>query len=263
MNKEITQRQERNVTPVARLKNVLANDSVQEQFRNALADNASLFTASLIDLYASDTYLQNCDPQLVVMEALKAATLKLPINKSLGFAYIVPYKKKGKQIPQFQIGYKGMIQLAMRTGQYRFINAGYVYEGEFIGENRLTGEVNLSGEKISDEVVGYFAYIQTINGFTKTAYMSVSDMEQHGRKYSKAYSNKYAPWQTEPHKMGRKTMLRQLLGTYGIMSVEMSAAFESESLVDEEVVQDEQFDIIDIEEEQAVSSTEPEIQPEF
>ena len=99
----------KSLTPVQKMKSIINADSVQEQFRNALKDGAPLFIASLIDIYSNDKYLQQCPPQAVIMEALKAATLKLPINKNLGFAYIVPYKNE----PQFQIGYKGYIQLAM------------------------------------------------------------------------------------------------------------------------------------------------------
>jgi len=212
----------RALTPVAKLKNVMASESVQEQFKNAMNEKKDLFIASLIDLYASDTYLQNCEPNQVVMEALKAATLNLPINKSLGFAYIVPYKKSGKQIPQFQMGYKGMIQLAMRTGQYSVINADVVYEGEYQGFEKLTGKLDISGDKKSDKVVGYFAHIETVNGFKKTMYMTVEDMQKHGKKYSKSYDKDFSPWKTEFDGMAKKTMLRALLGKYGIMTVEMA-----------------------------------------
>lgn len=209
-------------SPIGKLKTVIAAGSVQEQFKNALAEKSNIFTASLIDLYASDTYLQKCDPSLVVMEALKAATLNLPINKSLGFAYIVPYKKQGKQIPQFQMGYKGMIQLAMRTGQYKYINADVVQKGEFRGFNKLTGELDISGDPESEEVVGYFAHIETVNGFKKSLYMSREKMEAHGEKYSKSYGYDNSPWKSEFDGMAIKTMLRKLLGKYGIMTIDMA-----------------------------------------
>lgn len=167
--------------PVDRLKQVMASPSVQQQFQNALEKNSNLFVASLIDLYASDTYLQQCEPAQVVAEALKAATLKLPINKSLGFAYIVPYKKQGKQIPQFQLGYRGMIQLAMRSGIYKYLNADIVYEGEYKGYSKLTGDLDLTGEKKSDIVIGYFAYIESVNGFKKAVFATRDDMEAHAK----------------------------------------------------------------------------------
>jgi len=208
------------LTPVQKLKDVLGADSVKEQFRNALADNSALFVASLIDIYANDQYLQKCPPQAVVMEALKAATLRLPINKSLGFAYIVPYGGE----PQMQIGYKGYIQLAMRTGQYRYINAGTVCEGVTMAEDLLTGKVSLSGTKKSEVVVGYFAYMELLNGFTKAIYMTKEEMTAWAKRYSKSYSSKNSAWQTNFNEMGIKTVIRRLLSHYGVMSVEMAAA---------------------------------------
>lgn len=122
--------------PIDKLKSILAAQSVQEQFKAVLAENSEAFVASIIDLYNTDKTLQACDPKSVVMEALKAASLKLPINKQLGFAWIVPYKdgKTGQFIPAFQLGYKGYIQLCMRTGSYKYINADVVYEGELVSK---------------------------------------------------------------------------------------------------------------------------------
>lgn len=224
--------------PVDRLKEVMNMDSVQAQFKNALAEKKDQFVASLIDLYASDTYLQQCAPQLVVMEALKAATLNLPINKSLGFAYIVPYKKQGQQIPQFQIGYRGLIQLAMRSGVYKFINAGPVYEGEFFGENKLTGELDISGKRTGGAIVGYFAYMETINGFKKTMFMTKEHMEAYAAKYSKAFSKDNSPWKTEFDAMAEKTMLRRLIGKYGLMTIDMVTAFAA---ADDEQIREEDY----------------------
>lgn len=203
------------------LKNMLNSPSVQDQFKNVLADNAGPFIASVIDLFNSDTNLQLCDPKLVVMEALKGAILKLPIIKSLGFAYIVPFKKNNVQIPQFQIGYKGLIQLAMRTGQYRIINADEVFEGEYKSKNKLTGEFDLTGTKRSDQVAGYFAHFEMLNGFSKTLYMTVQQVTSHAQKYSKSYNTDYSPWKTEFAAMAKKTVIRGLLGHWGILSVEM------------------------------------------
>ena len=176
------------------LKNMLNAPSVMEQFNNALAKSAPTFVASVIDLYNGDTNLQQCEPKMVVMEALKAAVLKLPINKALGYAFIIPFNNsvkddKGnwikKMVPTFQMGYKGYIQLAMRTGQYRTINADVVYEGELRKVNKLTGEIAFDGEKKSDKVIGYFCYFELLNGFSKTHYMTVEQMAEHAKRYSK------------------------------------------------------------------------------
>jgi len=241
----------KSLTPVQKMKSIINVDSVQEQFKNALQDQAPLFIASLIDIYSNDKNLQKCEPKDVIMEALKAATLKLPINKQLGFAYIVPYGSE----PQMQIGYKGYIQLAMRTGQYKYINADVVYEGELKGHNKLTGEVDLSGEATSDKVVGYFAYIETVNGFRKPLYWTKEKVLAHAKRYSKSFNSKSSAWQTNFDEMALKTMLRNILSKYGVMSVEMMNAFTSdtadertfEAQVEDEINENANSEVIDIE----------------
>lgn len=240
----------KSLTPVQKMKSIINVDSVQEQFKNALQDQAPLFIASLIDIYSNDKNLQKCEPKDVIMEALKAATLKLPINKQLGFAYIVPYGSE----PQMQIGYKGYIQLAMRTGQYKYINADVVYEGELKGHNKLTGEVDLSGEATSDKVVGYFAYIETVNGFRKPLYWTKEKVLAHAKRYSKSFNSKSSAWQTNFDEMALKTMLRNLLSKYGVMSVEMMNAFTADSAdertpeaqVEDEIRENANSEVIDI-----------------
>ena len=175
---------------LAKLKTILNAPSVQEQFQNALAENKDLFVASIIDLYNGDASLQTCNPSAIVSEALKAAVLDLPINRALGFAYIVVYNNSVKvkdpqtgreswtkvPTPTFVPGYKGFIQLAMRTGQYRTINADYVYDGELRTTNRLSGEIALDGKRKSDKIVGFFCYFELLNGYRKTLYMSVEEI---------------------------------------------------------------------------------------
>ena len=215
-------------SPANIMRELVDNENTKKLFASVLKENAGAFIASLIDLYNTDTYLQACAPQAVLGEALKAASLKLPINKQLGFAYIVPYKSKGISLPQFQIGYKGLIQLAMRTGAYKHINAGEVYEGEFKGSDKLTGEIDISGEAASDKIIGYFAYIETTNGFKKAMYWSKEKVTTHAKKYSKSYNSQSSAWSTNFDEMATKTVLRNLLSHYGYMSVEMAAAFEAE-----------------------------------
>lgn len=217
------------IRPMDKLKNVLSVPSVKQQFKNALQENAGTFIASIIDLYGSDRYLQECDPNLVVMECLKAAVLKLPINKQLGFAYIVPYKEKGMPKPQFQIGYRGYVQLAMRTGQYKFLNAGVVYEGIKIETNMLTGHISFSGEATSDKAQGYFSYMELLNGFSKSAYMTKAGVIAHAKRYSKSYGHASSAWTTNFDEMAQKTMIRGLLSKYGILSTDMIAALSADN----------------------------------
>lgn len=249
--------------PVDVLKSIMNAESVQQQFKNALGKNAGTFVASVIDLYNGDTGLQQCQPKQVVMEALKAAVLHLPINKALGYAYVIPFKNTKKvngqwvkvYEPVFQMGYKGYIQLAMRTGQYRTINADAVYEGELRKVNKLTGEIAFDGERTSDKVVGYFCYFELLNGFSKTLYMTVEQMASHAKRYSKglvkydeagnkvdvtvdslvaladlpmAPDSKTVGWLGNFHGMAIKTVIRNLLSKYGYLSVEMQNAISND-----------------------------------
>lgn len=129
----------------------------------------------------------------------------------------MPYKN----VPTFTIGYKGLVQLAQRTGQYKIINADMVYEGELRGFDKLSGIPDVSGERISDTVVGYFAYFKLLNGHEHVYYMSKPDMEAYASHYSPSYNSNSSPWKKEFDKMAMKTVLRQLLSKWGPTSTEM------------------------------------------
>ena len=212
-------------SPATMMKNIVQNENTMRILKDSLQDNAGAFAASVIELYGTDKLLQQCDPKAVWAEALKAVSLKLPIVKDLGLAYIIPYKGKAT----FQIGYKGLLQLAMRTGAYKYLNAGVVYEGEFVSADKLSGRVDLSGTKISDKIVGYFAYMETLNGFTKTLYWSKEQSVAHAKKYSKSYAQGAQIWRDHPDEMFTKQVLRNLLSHWGVLSVEMVNAFSQES----------------------------------
>ena len=245
------QKQER---PIDLFKSVINAPSVQTQFNNALGEHKDAFVASLIDLFTGDKSLQTCKPQIVIAEALRAATLRLPLNKALGFAYIVVYNNSVKNpdgtwtkvpTPTFIPGYKGYIQLAMRTGQYRTINADYVYEGELRKVNKLSGEIAFDGEKKSDKIVGYFCYFELLNGFSKTLYVSVEDMAAYAKRYSPSIGknttieqliskandgivSKKVGWEGNFNDMALKTTIRRLLSKYGYLSVEMQNALSKD-----------------------------------
>jgi recombination protein RecT len=213
---------------LAKLKGILNNETMQQNFRNILAENAGAFMASIIELYQSDGALQKCDPNRVVLEALKAATLKLPINKQLGFAYIIPYNN----VPTFQLGFRGLIQLAQRSGQYRYINADVVCEGESVNYNRITGMLEISGTAKSETPVGYFAYFQLLSGFEKCVYWTREKVEAHAKRYSKAWSKADSPWHTNFDAMALKTVLKTIISKYGVMSVEFANAIANDSVDD-------------------------------
>jgi recombination protein RecT len=237
------------------LKSVLNAQSVKEQFTQVLKESAPSFMASVIDLYNTDQSLQKCAPKEVVMEALKAAVLKLPINKTLGFAYLVPYNNsvkvnggwEKKMVPTFTIGYKGLIQLAMRTGQYRIINADIVYEGEARVISKLTGELAFDGEAKSDKIAGYFAHFELANGFQKTIYMTVEQVKAHGKRFSKSYGHDKSPWTTDFDGMALKTCLRQLLSKWGYLSIEMIDAIDKDIQSEEMHTEEANAEVMDFE----------------
>lgn len=250
-------------SPVNELNAILNNTAMRKQFENALKQNAPTFIASILELFSTDSKLQLCDPTQVVKEAMKAAVLRLPINKALGQAYIIAYNntvtdEHGNKVkryePTFQIGYKGLYQLAMRTGQYRIINADVVYEGELRKKSKLTGEIDLDGEQKSETVIGYFAYIELLNGYHKALYMSVEDVAKHAKRYSKALmwskdvtveslmelaklpvvaDSGSLGWLGNFHGMAIKTVLRNLLSKYGYLTVELQEALESDETTGE------------------------------
>lgn len=227
---------------INKLKGIISSEAIQKRFSEMLGDSKATFLASVLDLYTSDNALSSCDPNRVMMEAIKAATLKLPINKSLGFAYIVPYKST----PTFMLGYRGLVQLAMRTGQYKHINADVVYEGERVINNRVTGSVEITGEKTSDKAIGYFAYIEMLNGFSKAIFWTKERVVEHAKRYSKTWSSNSSPWQTDFDSMACKTLLRNILSKYGYMSVDFIKAMSSDigDRVDNEMEQNANKEVV-------------------
>lgn len=201
--------------------NLIQNANVRKRFTDVFGNvnAANNFMQSMVSLTNGNAMLRKCSPQSILSACMVAATLKLPINPSLGFAYVVPYGNAG----QFQIGYRGLIQLAMRTGQYQRINVANVHEGEIKSIDFVTGDIE-RGEKKSDKVVGYIAYFRLINGFEKTLYMSREEVEEHATKFSKTYRNKSGVWHTHFDRMAQKTVLKLLISRFGIMSTDMQSA---------------------------------------
>ncbi|MGM0864524.1 MAG: recombinase RecT [Bacillota bacterium] len=199
------------------MKGLLASPSVIKRFEEVLGKRATQFTASILSLYNNEKMLQKAEPMSVISSAMIAATLDLPVDKNLGYAWIVPYGGKA----QFQLGYKGYIQLALRTGQYRYINVTPIHEGELIKWNPLTEEIDIDFEQRESEVViGYAAYFELLNGFRKTVYWTREQVEKHRKKFSKSDFG----WKNDWDAMAMKTVLKNLLSKWGILSVEMQKA---------------------------------------
>ena len=221
------------------LKAMVNDERTKKKFQEMLGNKAQGFLVSLVNTIGGNTQLQQADPNSVLKAGAIAATLDLPIDPNLGFAYIVPYNNKGKNEAQFQMGYKGFIQLAIRSGQYRKINITELYEGQFTSYDPITDvlEYNLSN-KLSDTVTHYIAYFQTINGFEKYNVMSKEDVIAHAKKFSKTFSSKYSSWTTNFESMAKKTVLKLLLSKFGILSIEMQTAQKVDQAVIKEVNKD-------------------------
>lgn len=223
---------------------MISSPSVQERFNKMLGDKSAGFLSSLLSLVNNNDLLKKATPASVLAGAATAAALDLPINPSLGQAWLVPY---GNQA-QFQIGYKGVIALAQRTGQMKSIVMTPVYEGEIRDWNRFT-ETYTQGERLSDNIVGYFARFELVNGFAKATYWTKQEVEAHAKKFNpmcKKAGKLVGVWASDTESMACKTVLMSIMKTYCPMSVEMQNAFTADGKVVQEVSNDGTPETIDV-----------------
>lgn len=203
------------ISPTTMMQNMLKEN--HKKLVAVLGDNANSFMVSAINLY--DRELMGADPQTVMNGLFIAAALKLPIEKNMGFAYIIPYKnnKTGVTTAQFQIGYKGLMQLALRSGQVKKLNAIEIYEGQIKYFNPLTEEIEFDMTVPRTEVIGYASYMELVNGFNKIIYVSKEEMEQHAEKFSQAYrydknyKKTASVWSSDFDSMAKKTVIKMML----------------------------------------------------
>lgn len=234
---------------------IFKKDDTQKKFQELLGKRASWFLTTVMSIVAQNDMLRNADPNSVYLSALVSATLDLPINPNLGFAYILPYTsnvktwtydQQGKEIrvkktvAQFQMWYKGFIQLAQRSWQFKTISACPVYEWQLIEENPLTGYIFDWKAKTSDVIIWYAGYFSLINGFEKTTYMTKSELEKHGKEYSQNYK-KYWTWLWKDNfdAMATKTVLKLLLSKFAPLSVEMQTAV----ITDQGIIKNEEMEV--------------------
>lgn len=230
------------------LKSLLNTPTMQKKFEQVLSKKAPQFMASILNLYNGDPGIQTAEPMSIISSAMVAASLDLPVDKNLGYAWIVPFydSKKGAKAAQFQLGYKGYIQLALRTGQYKNINVSPIYEGELKKWNRITEELDLDLDgKSSDKVIGYCGYFKLTNGFEKTVYWTKDEIEAHRIKHNKMKDKKALNnvWKSDYDAMAMKTVVRNMLSKWGILSIEMQTAVNEDE-------KDEQREIKDITDDQ-------------
>jgi recombination protein RecT len=220
-------------SPGNAIKSYLANPAVKKKFEEILGKKAPGFISSIISAVSMNSRLAECPPDTVVAAAAIAASLDMPINPSLGMAHIVPYKSKehgNRLIAQFQMGWKGFIQLGMRSGMYQFMNASIIHEGDIKTINRFTGEISFNdGDNEHRPVVGYCFYFKLLSGFEKYYYMTKKQCEEHGKKYSRSYGK--GNWTYDFDNMALKTVVKQSLSKYGVLSIEMQTAITTDQAV--------------------------------
>ena len=226
------------------LKGLINDPRTKDKFREMLGNKSAGFLTSLMNTTNGNAQLKTADPNSILKAGAIAATLDLPIDPNLGFAYIVPYNNKGKNEAQFQMGWKGFYQLAMRTAQYKTINVSELYEGQFTSYDPITDTLEYDlDNKLSDNITHYIAYFKTINGFEKYYVMSKEEVENHARKFSKTFSYNGSSWKTNFSAMARKTVLKLLLSKFGILSIEMQTA----QIADQAVIKNIDKDNIEVE----------------
>ena len=223
----------------------LDRDGLRKRFDELLGKRSPQFISSIVSMVNADKNMQQAfyeSPMTVIQSALKAATFDLPIDQNLGYAYIVPFKNYKKDLgtkkmeATFILGWKGMHQLALRTGAYKTINVVDIREGELRKYNRLTEEVDINfiedeAEREKRPVIGYVGYYRLVNGAEKTIYMSVKAIENHEKKFRKGeYQGK--GWRDDWDAMARKTVYRILIGKWGVMSIDYQTADEGKQLAD-------------------------------
>lgn len=209
---------------------LFAQQKVQDRFEKLMGDKANGFISSVLQTVNNNKLLKNADPITIMNAAATGAALDLPINQNLGFAWIVPYKGQA----QFQIGWKGFVQLALRTGQYQRLNVTEVYDNQFKSFNRLTEELNADFEaEGTGEIVGYAGYFRLISGMEKTTYWTKDEIIAHAKKYSQSYGKNYSPWSDKDqfHGMAKKTVVKNMISKWGIMSIDMQTAQLSDQSV--------------------------------
>lgn len=203
------------------IKQFINSQTIQQKFVEILGKNASSFTTSVLQVVNSNDLLKNADPQTVCSAAMMAATLNLPINNNLGFAYIVPFKnnKANRTEAQFQLGYKGFIQLAQRTGQFKRINACAIYSDDTEQDvyNRLT---SLLPKPPSGQITGYIAYFQLLNGYEAHLSMSIDELKAHSQKYSQSAKKGFGVWKDNFDAMAQKTVIKLLLSKQAPLSID-------------------------------------------
>lgn len=235
--------------------------NTQAYLQGVLGERKGEFVNNITALVANNRQLQECEPTTLMFAALKATALRLPLDPNLAQAHVIPYKNNKTRTveAQFQLGWRGFVQLAIRSGQFSTINVTDIREGEMQGYDLITGEMQVKAmpEREKLPVVGYMAFFRLNNGFSKSLYMTAGEVEQHAKRYSQTYASKNdyvrnsSKWTTDFDAMARKTVLKLLLSRFAPLSVDMQQAVQADQAV---MRSDNNFDYVDNEKEEPKST---------
>jgi len=229
MSNVTVQQQSTSAVSVKSLKDMMSHPDTKKKFADMLGERTQGFFVSVSNAVSSNDLLKKADPNSIMMAAAIAASLDLPIDPNLGFAYIVPYGNKGS----FQMGYRGFIQLAQRSGQFKTISASKIFEGQLVSSNPLSGyEFDFSAPTTKDsKVIGYAAYFKLLNGFEKTLYMTTEELRAHGTKFSQTFKKGFGLWKDDFDAMATKTVIKLLLSKFAPLSIQMQTAVVADQSV--------------------------------
>lgn len=237
-------------TQVPTIKSLLGSENAKKRFQELLGKKAAGFISSVISVANGNNYLAKAVPQTILNSAVVAATLDLPINPNLGLAAIVPYtdRKSGVTTAQFQLMYKGLIELCQRSGLFKSIIDEVVYDGQLVKKNKFTGEYEFDEDaKKSDTIIGYMAYFKLLNGFEKTAFMTKEEVEKHAKRYSQSYKKGFGVWKDDFDVMARKTVLKLLLSKYAPKSIDIQRAINFDQAVIKDDLSSTEIDEAEVE----------------
>lgn len=219
-----------------------------ERFEQIMPQDGKLFLQQIGNLVVGNEKLAECEPISIIQSAMNAAFLNLPLNQQMGKAWVVPYKSKGKSYAQFQLGWKGLVELALRTGMYHKINVCEVKKGQLIKHDPFTEDIELDyTAKTSETVIGYYAFFKLTTGFEKHVYWTMDEIKAHGAKFSKTYKSQYGVWQTNFDAMAKKTVIRNTLSQWGVFDTKMARAMQTDQSIinDAETIDTDYADAVD------------------
>lgn len=235
MSNEVVQKPQ---TGLQRFNALLENTRTQDYLANVLGEKKQTFVGNMVALVSNNKALCECDPSTIMFSCLKSSALDLSLDPALGLSWVVPFKdnKTGTMVATWQLGARGYVQLALRSGQFKKLNVRDVREGEIVGEDFVSGELyfkKLEEDRLDAKIVGYLAYFELNNGFQKQLYMTVEELDAHAKRFSQTYRRGYGLWADKDMRvaMMEKTILKRLLSKYAPLSIQMRDAIKSDSAV--------------------------------